>query len=228
VFIAQPVAECIAHQGERKGLKKTRATTSPAFWAAGIRRSGACADSRVHGDRSLTKFGQQGPAGRAGKPDAKAPAAHSVTEAARAARPLNSRQAIYLVRSTLMTLNDANRSGNYSLLRDLAGPDFQARNSATDLAQDFADLRRRKFDLFATALLDPQFTEDPILDANGCLQPVGHFSTSPLRIRFAMNFQPADEEWRLLSLSLATPPAPTAQSRTSGTFLGVRRRRFMH
>src|SRR5258707_11132669 len=33
---------------KREGLKKTRATTSPAFWAAGNRRAGACADSRVH------------------------------------------------------------------------------------------------------------------------------------------------------------------------------------
>ena len=34
--------------GEMEGLKKTRATTSKAFWAAGNRRSCACADSRVH------------------------------------------------------------------------------------------------------------------------------------------------------------------------------------
>src|SRR5260370_4894023 len=33
---------------KREGLKKTRATTSPAFWAAGSRRPGACADSRLH------------------------------------------------------------------------------------------------------------------------------------------------------------------------------------
>src|SRR5260221_2194727 len=31
---------------KREGLKKNRATTLPAFWAAGSRRSGACADSR--------------------------------------------------------------------------------------------------------------------------------------------------------------------------------------
>src|SRR5690348_17246315 len=54
-------------------------------------------------------------------------------------------QALYLVRSTLLTLNDANRSGNYTVLRDLAAPDFQARNSAADLASSFADLRRRNF-----------------------------------------------------------------------------------
>src|SRR5258708_20278293 len=33
---------------KREGLKKTRATTLLAFWAVGNRRSGACADSRVH------------------------------------------------------------------------------------------------------------------------------------------------------------------------------------
>src|SRR4029077_10110342 len=33
---------------KREGLKKTRATTSSAFWAAGNRRSGACAGSRLH------------------------------------------------------------------------------------------------------------------------------------------------------------------------------------
>jgi len=57
------------------------------------------------------------------------------------------------VRSTLLTLNDANHSGNYTVLHDLAAPDFQAKNSAADLAQSFADLRRRNFDLFAAALL---------------------------------------------------------------------------
>src|SRR5258708_5938980 len=33
---------------KKEGLKKTRATTSPAFWVAGNRRSGACVDSRLH------------------------------------------------------------------------------------------------------------------------------------------------------------------------------------
>jgi hypothetical protein len=55
-------------------------------------------------------------------------------------------QVLYLIRSTLLALNDANRSGNYSVLRDLAAPDFQAHNTSADLAQIFADLRRRNFD----------------------------------------------------------------------------------
>ena len=46
---------------------------------------------------------------------------------AMAALPVSLEQALYLIRSTLLRLNDANRSGNYTVLRDLAAPDFQAR-----------------------------------------------------------------------------------------------------
>ncbi|WP_370157515.1 hypothetical protein [Bradyrhizobium ottawaense] len=56
--------------------------------------------------------------------------------------PVTLEQALYLIRSTLLTLNDANRTGNYTVLRDLAAPDFQARNTAADLALNFLDLRR--------------------------------------------------------------------------------------
>src|SRR5262249_48828091 len=74
-------------------------------------------------------------------------------------------QALYLIRSTLLTLNDANRSGNYTVLRDLAAPDFQGHNTAADLSQSFSDLRRRNFDLFGAALLAPQLTAVPALDS---------------------------------------------------------------
>src|SRR3954452_1029282 len=72
--------------------------------------------------------------------------------------PVSIEQAIYLIRSTLLTLNDANRTGNYTVLRDLAAPSFQTRNSAADLGVIFADLRRRRFDLFSVALMAPQLT----------------------------------------------------------------------
>jgi hypothetical protein len=98
-------------------------------------------------------------------------------------------QVLYLIRSTLLTLNDANRSGNYSVLRDLAAPDFQARNTAADLAQIFTDLRRRNFDLFAVALMAPQLTAAPAIDPErccgspGCSRPGRDKSTSISRFR---------------------------------------------
>ena len=63
------------------------------------------------------------------------------------ALPVSLEQALYLIRSTLLSLNDANRTGNYTVLRDLAAPDFQAANTAADLALNFTDLRRRNIAL---------------------------------------------------------------------------------
>lgn len=126
------------------------------------------------------------------------------------APPISNEQALYLARSTLMTLNDANRSGNYTVLRDLAAPDFQARNTAADLAQIFADLRRRKFDLFAVALLAPQFPTPPALDASGRLRLTGFFPTRPLQINFDLTFESVGGHWRLFAISVATPNAPPA------------------
>jgi hypothetical protein len=128
---------------------------------------------------------------------------------------VNSDQAIYLVRSALLTLNDADRSGNYTVLRDLAAPDFQARNTPADLAQSFADLRRRNFDLFAAAILAPQFTAEPALDADGRMRLTGLFLTRPLQISFDLTFQSVNGQWRLLAISVATPEARATHSQVS-------------
>src|SRR5262249_27341229 len=131
--------------------------------------------------------------------------------------PVSLEQALYLIRSTLLTLNDANRTGNYTVLRDLAAPDFQANNTAADLAQIFADLRRRNFDLFSVALAAPQLAAPPALDGNGMLRLTGFSPPRPLQINFDLLFQNVGGQWRLFGISVATPQvnAPPPQSDAS-------------
>lgn len=131
--------------------------------------------------------------------------------ARQAALSVSIEQSLYLIRSTLLTLNDANRSGNYTVLRDLAAPDFQAKNTAADLAQSFSDLRRRNFDLFAVALAAPRLAQPPALDGNGMLRLTGMFPTQPLQINFDLLFENVGNQWRLYGISVATPPAPSSQ-----------------
>jgi hypothetical protein len=126
--------------------------------------------------------------------------------------PVSVEQALYLIRSTLLTLHDANRTNNYTVLRDLASPDLQAKNTAADLSQVFADLRQRKADLSGVALAAPQLTSAPSLDANGMLRLVGYFPTSPLQIDFVLLFQNVEGRWRIFALSVSTPPAPQPAS----------------
>jgi hypothetical protein len=121
-------------------------------------------------------------------------------------------QVLYLVRSTLLTLNDANRSGNYTVLRDLAAPGFQAKNTAADLAQAFVDLRRRKFDLFGVALVTPQLTAAPTIDGNGRLLLSGVFLTRPQQIKFDLMFEVDAGQWKLFGIAVATPEAPPLEA----------------
>ncbi|PJG52065.1 hypothetical protein CVM73_28150 [Bradyrhizobium forestalis] len=123
-------------------------------------------------------------------------------------------QILYLIRSTLLTLNDANRSGNDSVLRDLAAPGFQAKNTAADLALAFTDVRSRKFDLYGVALLAPQLTTTPVIDPEGRLRLSGTFPTRPLQIKFDLLFVVHAEQWKLLGIAVATPEAPPLVAQT--------------
>jgi hypothetical protein len=124
--------------------------------------------------------------------------------------PVSLEQALYLIRSTLLTLNDANRSGNYTVLRELAAPDFQAKNSAADLGVIFSDLRNRKMDLFAVALMAPQLSAPPHLEANGMLRLTGAFPTRPLQISFDLLFENVGGQWRLFGIAVQTPQPQAA------------------
>lgn len=146
------------------------------------------------------------------KPAAPPPAPQQQQQPQPAQMPVSVDQALYLIRSTLLTLNDANRTGNYSVLRDLAAPDFQARNTAADLALSFTDLRRRSFDLFSVALAAPQLSTPPYLDPNKMLRLTGFFPTRPLQINFDLTFQNVGNQWRIFGISVATPQAPSETS----------------
>lgn len=116
---------------------------------------------------------------------------------------------LILTRSVLSALDQANRTGNYTVLRDLGGPAFQANNAAR-LAEVFADLRREKVDLLPTLVLEPVLTLAPRIEANGLMRLAGWFPTNPRQINFEIAWQPVNGEWRLYGVVVATSaPSPT-------------------
>ena len=118
-------------------------------------------------------------------------------------------QHLYLIRSTLAALSDANRSGNYSVLRDLAAPAFQARHSAADLAHIFTDVRTRPVDLSTAITIEPKVTETARPDATS-LRLSGYIPAEPNPILFAMQFDAVAGHWRLASISIGLQPnSPT-------------------
>lgn len=119
-------------------------------------------------------------------------------------------QSLFLVRTTLMALNDANRTGNYTVLRDIAGPSFRERNSAADLGVIFVELRRTRLDLSVAALMQPVFDGAPTLDSERRLRLKGGYATEPNRILFDLVFEAVAGNWQLFGITISTTPSRTA------------------
>jgi hypothetical protein len=126
---------------------------------------------------------------------------------------------LILVKSTLIALDQANKTGNYTVLRDLAAPGFASANNAARLAEIFANLRRDRIDLSGVLVLEPQLTAMPEITANGMLHMAGFFPSAPTQINFEFLFAPVDGQWRLFGLAAnlgssapvaPAPPAPPA------------------
>jgi len=77
-----------------------------------------------------------------------------------------------LIRESLLALDQANKTGNYTVLRDLGAPAFQA-NSAARLSEIFAKQRNDNIDLSGVAVIDPQLTLLPQIEASGLLHMTG-------------------------------------------------------
>ena len=108
---------------------------------------------------------------------------------------------LILVRTTLLALDQANKTGNYTVLRDLGAPGFQA-NSAATLAEIFASHRRDGIDLGGVAVLEPQLTLLPRIESNGMLHMAGFFPSVPTQVNFELLFAPVNRQWRLFGLSV--------------------------
>ena len=115
-----------------------------------------------------------------------------------------------LVRTTVVALNHANRTGNYTVFRDLGSPGFQEANTAASLASSFAKFRAQNLNLGPVVLFDPEFTKQPGFDEQGLLRLTGFIPTSPLHVHFDLAYQWIEKRWRLSAISVQTKQPPAA------------------
>lgn len=109
-------------------------------------------------------------------------------------------QAQYMVKNTLVALNHANITGNYTVLRDLGSLRFRANNTAARLSEVFAAMRQQGIDLSPIVVFEPQFAAQPRLDEEGRLRLVGQFPTRPLRVVFDLAFEPTGSRWAIADI----------------------------
>lgn len=174
--------------------------------------------------RAMTE-GKAEPTRSGSKPDLKQKTTEGVSVAPLSPNltPPGAEMVLVMIRSTLLTLNDALRTGNYTVLRDLAAPSFRERNTAGRLHQIFSSLSTRGIDLSAAAILAPKFPQAPSIDENKRLRISGYFPGDPVQINFDMSFEVVAGQWRLFGLSvnplkpesLSTAPVGAAPTEAS-------------
>ncbi len=118
-----------------------------------------------------------------------------------------------MIRNAIIALNQANMTGNYSVLRDMGTPNFQMTNSSARLAEVFASLRARKLDVSPIMFFNPKFVSPPALQDGQVLRLTGVFPTTPEQVNFDLAFQLFGDQWMLAAIAVnVAPPGDNTQA----------------
>jgi hypothetical protein len=107
-----------------------------------------------------------------------------------------------LIKNTLVALNQANLTGNYSVLRELGSSQFQASSSTAKLSEVFAQLRKDRLDMSGIVLLKPELTG--VSRQDNQLRLTGYFPSEPVRIMFDAAYINIGDGLRLQGLAVRT------------------------
>ncbi len=116
-------------------------------------------------------------------------------------------QLVTLIKSTIMALQHANQTGNYSVLRDMGTPVFRERFDQAQLTAIFSTLRARNVNLSTVLFLTPNLAKQPDITEGRQLHIVGDFPTQPLKIQYEMLFLQIDGVWRIDGMAVDAVPS---------------------
>lgn len=115
-----------------------------------------------------------------------------------------------MIWSTLLAVDHANRSGNYSVLRDMSAQGFQINNDPARLSQIFASLRETRIDLSNALLIAPTFFEAPRQIQQDVFEVKGVFQLRPSAIQFDLYYQWEQGRWKLFGIDIQPITMATA------------------
>lgn len=122
-------------------------------------------------------------------------------------------QVLVLIRSTLIALDQANSAGYYFVFAGLASEGFRNNNSPSAVGRAFEAYRARGISFSPVLILDPVFTQPPVIEA-GELRMAGHFPSQPDQIGFDLRYRYDRGQWRLsgIDMHMLHTPVPGEQA----------------
>ena len=139
------------------------------------------------------------------------PLAHAQTPHQQNGPVMEEALALALIRDTLIALNHANWTGNYSVFRDYAAPSFAAANDPVKLTAIFQPIRAAGLDLLPVLVLNPHYSKVGPVDDGKRFRLNGYFPSQPKHVGFDLVYEPVNNRWKLFSISVA-PLDPVADT----------------
>ena len=107
-----------------------------------------------------------------------------------------------LIKASLLSFNDANVTGNYTVLHAKLSKPFRDQFPPEKLADIFKEFRDKHIDFDIVAAKKPMGTEEPKISDNGVLSLKGYFDTTPSRVNYDLAFIMSDGEWKLIKINV--------------------------
>lgn len=107
-----------------------------------------------------------------------------------------------MIKTTLLTLNDANVTGNYTVLHAKLAKPFRDQFNPDKLKQVFKGFADQKVDYAVIAAKTPIATSETKIDNRGALIMRGYFDTTPNRVIYELDFLPSEGEWKPIKLNV--------------------------
>jgi len=117
-----------------------------------------------------------------------------------------------LIKTTLLTFNDANTTGNYTVMHLKLAKAFRDKITPDGLKQAFKTFADQKIDFGLIAAMPPVASREATINAaRGSLELRGSFATKPSRITYEIDFLPSEGQWKPALIDVRVRPQSATQ-----------------
>ena len=107
-----------------------------------------------------------------------------------------------LIKTTLLTFNDANVTGNYLVLHAKAAKPFRDQFTPARIKEVFKEFAEKHIDFDIIAAKTPVLTQKPKIDEEGRLVFLGYFDTTPSHVYYELHYILSEGEWKPLKINV--------------------------
>ena len=107
-----------------------------------------------------------------------------------------------LIRTTLLTFNDANMTNNYAVMLARSSKQFQSQFDTDKMAASFEVFRKNSLFFEEVATADYESSEKAVIDKEGALVLVGVFKTGELQVKYNLRYVQNDGAWKMIGLNV--------------------------